>query len=239
MPIHASRIYMTLFLLHAERGFPPSGDLDDPDPPEWMQILAPGGPDQPYHPNTDPYEDNGFDDDEPKRWEEWQGHAKARGLPMTTYRHIVEFMLELGLIERREDPSGVIWVNARPLPQVDEVLQLPPERQARLAERRWRERFMEKERQITEWMRQLRTPDAESLEFETSIKALAERVGLDPEDTRHALALLLAEDVQCDVDPETAAIDAPLRITINWQLFDELRTLFTAAFPEEDEEAED
>lgn len=234
MPTHATRVYMALFLLHAERGFPLSGDLDDPEAAEWVQFLAPDGLDQPYHPDTDPFEENGFDEDEPRRWEEWQGYAKARGLPMTTYRHIFEFMLELGLIERREDPSGVIWLNASPLQQVDEVLPLPPERQARLAKRRWRERFIEKEHQIIDWMRQLRAPDAESFEFETSIKDLAEQVGLDSEDTRHALALLLAEDIQCDVDPETAALDAPLRITIDWQLFEEWRTLFTTVIPGEE-----
>lgn len=235
MPTHATRICMALYLFHAERGFPLSGDLDDPEAAEWVRLLAPDSLDQPYHPDTDPFEDNGFGEDEPRRWEEWQGYAKARGLPMTTYRHIFEFMLELGLIERREDPSGVIWLNASPLKQVDEVLTLPPERQARLAERRWRERFIEKQRQIIDWLQQLRTPDAESFEFETSIEALAEQVGLDSEDTRHALALLLNEDVQCDVDPETAAADAPLRITIDWQLFEDFRTAYRATPSAEEE----
>lgn len=38
---------------------------------------------------------------------------------------------------------------------------------------------------------------------------------------------------RCDADPEAAAIDAPLRITIDGQLFEEVRTLFAAAIPGE------
>ena len=235
LPNHAARIYMTFFLVLADQGFPLPGDLDDPDANEWVRLLAPGGLDQPYDPSADPYPEDGASNlDEPARWEEWQSYAKARGLPMATYRHIFEFMLELGLIERREDADGVFWLNGSSLPQVDEVLQLPPDRQARLAERRWRERFYEQKHQITDWMRGLRTPDAERLEFQISIQALAERVGLDPEDARHALALLVDEDIECDVDPETTAMDAPLRITIDWQLFEELRTLYTAVIPGEE-----
>lgn len=231
LPTHVTRIYMTFFLAHVDQGFPAPGDLDDPEAAEWVGVLAPGGLDQAYRPGADPYSEDTAFDDEPQRWEEWQDYARARGLPMETYRHIFEFMLELGLIERREDAGGVIWLNASPLQQVDEVLPLPPERQALLAENRWRERFREQGQQIIDWMRQPRTPEAESFEFEVSIKALAEQLGLDPEDTRHALALLPGEDIQCDVDPETAPIDAPLRITIDWPLFEELRTLYTAAIP--------
>jgi hypothetical protein len=37
------------------------------------------------------------------------------------------------------------------------------------------------------------------------------------------------------VDPETAAADAPLRIRVNWPLFEELRAMYRLAPEAEDE----
>ncbi len=51
---------------------------------------------------------------------------------------------------------------------------------------------------------------------------------------RHGLSILLAEDIRCDVDPETAASDDLLRIHIDWKLFEEWRTVYRIR-PEGDE----
>lgn len=40
--------------------------------------------------------------------------------------------------------------------------------------------------------------------------------------------LLLDEDIRCDVDPETAGSGEALRITVDWQLFADLRSIIRA-----------
>lgn len=236
LPTQASRVYMILWFLHYETGSPPAGDLDDPEAPAWVDIVAPDGLEEPYDPMVEEAEPDERDEreEELKRWEEWQGYARARGHPMTTYRHVIEFMLELGLIERRDDGGRVSWMIVSPLPEVDQVLALPPARQEEVSLMRWNQRFGEVAQTITDWIAQRRVPGAKSLEIGLSIQALAEQLSLDPEDVRHGLAILIDEDIRCDVDPETAAIDAPLRITVDWQLFEDWRTLYQVAPREED-----
>jgi Family of unknown function (DUF6042) len=223
---------MVLWFLHSETGSPPAGDLDNADAP-WVDIVAPDGLDQPYDPTTEEG-DQAEIDEQVKRWGEWQGYAKVRGLPMTTYRHVIEFMVELRLIERREDGMDISWTIVSPLPNVDEILPLPPERREYESLMRWRARFSAVSEAICSWIGQLKLPDAESLEIATSIQALAEELSLDPEDARHGLAVLLDDDIRCDPNPETAAIDTPLQIAVDWKLFEDFRTPYRAVPRDED-----
>jgi hypothetical protein len=238
MPIIASRVYMNLWMLHSQTGFPLFGDLDDPLASWWVDLVAFTGLDAPYDPDRDPVAEECDQEEkraEAQRWEEWQGYAKERDLPMTTCRHVIEFMLELGLIERRESALGTLWMIVSPLPDVESVLNLSPERREEEAITRWRIRFNGVGETIADWMAGLSTPNAETDEFTTSINAVAEQLSMDPEDARHGLAVLLDDDVSCDVDPETAAADAPLRIRVNWPLFEELRAMYRLAPEAEDE----
>jgi hypothetical protein len=228
LPAVASRVYLNTWFLHFETGSPLPGDLDDPEAADWIAALAPTGLDEPYDPARDPGLDDGWrsDEEELERWQELQRYASERDLPMTTSRHVIEFMLELGLIERRETDDGLAWVIASPLPNVEDVLNLSPERLEQEAKVRWELSFAEVERTIAAWIGELRTPGTKSHEFTTSIQAVAEELRLDPEDARHGLTILLSEDIRCDIDPETAAVDAPLRLTIDWKLFEDFRTLY-------------
>jgi hypothetical protein len=196
----------------------------------WVNAVAPGGLDAPYDPTAEEG-DRAEIDDQVKRWEEWQGYAKARGFPMTTYRHVIEFMVELRLIDRREEGTCVSWTIVSPLPDVEEVLPLTPERRQHEALVRWREQFSEISEVIDSWIGQFQLPSAESLVIETSIQDLAAELGLDPEDARHGLAVLLDDDIRCDPDPETAIADATLKITVNWKLFEEWRMPYRATPP--------
>jgi hypothetical protein len=218
---------MGIWFLHSETGSPPTGDLDDLDTAMWVNAVAPRGLDEPYDPTAEEGDQDEIGE-QVKRWQEWQGYAKARGFPMTTYRHVIEFMIELRLIERRDDGIHVSWTIVSPLPNVDEILPLTPERRKQVALIRWRAQFSEIAETISSWLGQFKRPDAESLELETSIGALANELRLDPEDARHGLAVLLDEDIRCDPDPETAAIDEALRIAVDWKLFEEWRTQYRA-----------
>lgn len=217
-------------------GFPPRGELDDPDN-LWVGVVAPNGLDEPCDPT--PREcDQDRVEAELKLWEEWQTYAMARDRPMTTCRHIVEFLIELNVIERREDESGVSWTVVSPLPNVEEVLPLPPERREHESKIRWQESFAQASRTITDWIDQHRVPGADMAEIEISLQNLADQAGLDPEDARHGLAILLDEDIRCDRDPETVAIELPLRIAIDWKLFEEWRTVYGATPPDSDFDAD-
>lgn len=208
--------------MHHYAGEAPRGDLSDAEFPAWFGFVAPNGVDAP----CDPVSGEGDRDEELQCWKEWQGYAMARGRPMTTFRHVFESMVELGLIERREDQMGVSWVAVSLVPYVDEVLPLTAESRERVANMRWRLSFSEVGNAILDWIRTLRVPSAANLEIAISIEALAAELNLDPEDARHGLAVLIDEDIQCDVDPESAKIDAPLKLVIDWKLFEEWRTIY-------------
>jgi hypothetical protein len=225
LPAPALRAYMGIWLL-AQEGEPPRGDLDDERTAFWVSQVAPRGLDEPY----DPSGEKEWTDDlknEEALWEEWQGYAESRDRPLTTCRDVIEFMVELELIERVEEGAGdVTWRVASHLPHVEDVLPLSAERREIESRIRWRESFREASQAITTWLAQQRPLTAARSEIQTSIQAIATELGLDPEDVRHGLAILLNEDIQCDVDPETAASDQLLRIRIDWKLFEEWRTVY-------------
>jgi len=218
---------MGIWFLHSQMGSPPSGDLDDPEAAAWVEALAPQGLDEQYDPTAEEGDQDEIEE-QLTRWEEWQGYAKARGFPMSTCRDVIEFMLELRLIERRDDGLGVSWTIVSPLPNVDDVLPLSPRRRELESLMRWRASFHEAEQAIANWIRQFKVPNAKSSEIEISVQTLANELSLNPEDARHGLAVLLADDIRCDLDPETVAVDAPLRLTVDWQLFEDWRTVYRA-----------
>jgi hypothetical protein len=231
LPGPALRAYMGIWLL-AREGAPPVGDLDDEGAAFWVAQVAPRGLDEPY----DPSEEKGWTEDvgnEEALWREWRGYAENRDRSLTSCRDIIEFMVELGLLE--EGAEDVAWRAVSPLPQVEDVLPLNAERKEVESQIRWRQSFRAASDAITEWIKQKRPPNAAESEIETSLQAIAADLGLDLEDARHALAILLAEDIRCNVDPETAANDELLRLRIDWKLFEEWRTVYRVARPEGDE----
>lgn len=233
LPAPALRAYMGIWLLTQE-GEPPRGDLDDERTEFWVSQVAPRGLDRQYDP-SDEKDWTGDLENEEALWREWQGYAENRDRPLTSCRDVIEFMVELGLIEKVGEGAGdVRWSVVNPLPNVEDVLPLSAERREIESRIRWREGFREASRAITSWFAQQRPPAVPKSEIKTSIQAIAKDLGLDPEDARHGLAILLEEDIRCDVDPETARSDEPLRIRIDWQLFEEWRTVYRIR-PEGDE----
>lgn len=231
MPPAASRVYTVIWFLTFETGEAPWGDLDDADA-AWLRIVAPDGVDAPYDAATEEGDPDDIEEYE-KRWEEWKGYAAARGRPMATFRDIIEFMLELELIKRHEGAMGVTWELPEQLPYAEDVVPLSQERLEHEAELRWRATFREAAHTITTWLTQKRAPGAAHGEVETSLNTIAAELELDINDARHGLATLIDEDIRCDSDLETAAADATLRLTIDWNLFEEWRTVYRFVPPEE------
>ncbi|HYQ78438.1 MAG TPA: DUF6042 family protein [Solirubrobacterales bacterium] len=228
LPAPALRAYMGILLL-AREGAPPLGDLEEDGAAFWVAQVAPRGLDEPYEPS----DEAGWTEDlenEMALWEEWQGYAANLARPLTNCRDLIEFMIDLGLIE--EGTGEEAWRTVSPLPLVEDVLPISDERREVESQIRWRLNFMPAERAITAWIAKNNPGGVAESEIRTSLKAIAADLGLDIEDARHGLAVLLDEDVRCDVDPETAADPEPLRLHIDWQLFEDLRTLYRAAPPQ-------
>jgi hypothetical protein len=223
MPAPALRAYVAIRLLTQE-GAPPFGGLDDEGAAFWVSQVAPRGLDEPY----DPAEEKGWTDapeNEEALWKEWRDYAEIHGRPLESCRDLLEFMVELGLIDGGDDGT---WVAVSPLPHVEDVLPLAIERKEIESQIRWRQSFAAAGNAITAWLTEKKTPGVAESEIETSLQAIAANTGLDLEDARHGLALLLAEDIRCNVDPETAARDQLLGLRIDWRLFEEWRTVYRA-----------
>lgn len=236
MPAPAFRAYFAIWYLSRERAAL-VGDLDEEGAAFWVSQVAPRGLDEPY----DPSDENEWTEDlenEEALWREWRGYAEDRDRPLRSCRDVIEFMIELGLIERFEEGVGdVRWRVANPLPHIEDVLPLSVERKEIESQFRWRQSFSGAVDAITVWIAERRSSAVAKSEFETSIQAIAADLELDPEDVRHALAILLNEDVRCDVDPETAASDAPLSLRVDWKLFEEWRGMYFVARPEDDKKS--
>lgn len=236
MPAPAYRAYFAIWYLTLERA-PPVGDLDEEGAAFWVSQVAPRGLDEPY----DPSDERGWTEDldnEEALWREWRGYAEDRDRPLRSCRDVIEFMIELGLIERVEQGIGdVRWQTATPLPHVEDVLPLSAERKEIESQFRWRQSFSRTVDAITVWIAERRTSAVTKSEIETSIQAIAADLGCDPEDVRHALVILLDKDVRCDVDPETAASNEPLRLRVDWKLFEEWRGMYFVSRPEGDGES--
>jgi hypothetical protein len=81
-----------------QEGAPPFGDLDEEGAEFWISQVAPHGLDEPYKPS----DEQEWTDELPNEealWEEWQGYAANRDRRLTSCRDLIEFMVELGLID--------------------------------------------------------------------------------------------------------------------------------------------
>jgi hypothetical protein len=160
------------------------------------------------------------------RWERWQRYAAERGRVMLSCRHIIEFMTELGVFERREHEGVVRWFIPAVLPLVEDVLELTAEQRAFESERRWHEQFSHAHSAIIRWLCLQRTVDP-FLRVETSIASLAATLDLDLEDTRHGLGLIAnsAADIGLGRDPERAQLDDTFTITVDWRCLENERLI--------------
>lgn len=230
MPGPALRAYMCIWLLTRE-GAPPCGSLDEDGAAFWVSQVAPHGLDEPYK----PADEREWTDDLPNEealWGEWQGYATNRDRRLTSCRDLIEFMVELGLIE--EGNHDGVWRAVSPLQHVEDVLPLNAERKEIESQVRWRQSFAAASDAVDTWIAQKRPPGIAESEIETSLQAISADLGLDLEDARHGLAISLDEDIRCDVDPETVASDQLLRLRIDWKLFEDLRTPYRASRPQGD-----
>lgn len=224
------RVHAALQLIAFETGRLAEGDLDDPYA-FWISAVAPNGLDAPY----DPASDAEIPEELVRHlshWREWQGYAATRGRPMANYRDVIEFLLELGIIERLEDLDGVRWRVCDDVPFAEDVLPLTVERQQSISELRWRESFREVAQAIVGWLREKRITGIEHAEVSTSIRALAEDLKLDPEDARHGLTVVVTEgggDITASCDPERVEEADPLSLKIDWELFEIGRTTYGIA----------
>jgi Family of unknown function (DUF6042) len=214
-------------LANSEDG-PAVGDLDELDLP----VNEFGDLDAPY---DSAQEEEEQDEDSPwgTRWEEWCGFASERGRPMVTYRHIIEFMVDIGMLERRVDGDAVYWQTPSQVPLVEDVLPLSAERREQEARLRWRDAFQPAATAITRWLVEQRVEDELVLDVQTSISDLAAELDLDLENARHGLACAVTEasDMWATPDPEAALLTAPIRVTVDWQRFDAERIAMRLNLP--------
>ncbi|HEX5375969.1 MAG TPA: DUF6042 family protein [Solirubrobacterales bacterium] len=231
LPPPALEAYVGIWrLAHSEDG-PVAGDLDQLD----LGLDGYGGLDAPYDPQQEE-EDQGEDSTWGTRWEHWCGFAAERGRPMVTCRHVIEFMAEIGMLERRVDGDTIYWSPPSQVPLVEDVLPLSGERREEEARLRWRDAFQEANNAITRWLVEQRTEEELVLEVETSISDLAVELDLDLENARHGLACAVTEasDMWATPDPETALLTASIRITVDWQRFDAERISVRLSLPDDD-----
>lgn len=229
LPPAATRVYVAIQLIALESGRLPEGDLDDPSS-FWVTVVATDGLDAPYNPASDVETPQELERCL-NHWQEWQGYAAGRGRSMSSYRDVIEFLMELGIIERLEGAGEVRWRVSEELPYAEDVLPLTAERIQELLELRWRESFREAARAIVGWLGEKRVAGATHGEVITSIRSLAEELKLDPEDARHGLTVVVTGegDITASCDPERAEETDAFVIKIDWKLFEIGRTPYRIA----------
>lgn len=160
------------------------------------------------------------------RWQEWQRYAAQRGRPMSSCRHVIELMTELGIFERREGNGVVRWVIASPLPLVEDVLDLTAEQLAVENEHRWRDQVSDAHKAIIYWLYHQRTNDP-LLRVEVTIASLASELDLDAENVCNALRVISegANDILLSNHRGHAGLDDTFTITVDWRRFDEERPI--------------
>jgi Family of unknown function (DUF6042) len=160
------------------------------------------------------------------RWQEWQKYASKRVHAMTSYRDIVEFMADIGVLERQQGNTVSPWVTPRLLPLVEDVFELTREERTFESERRWDASFSETYSAIIRWLCDQRT-DGQFLRVQVSIASLASELDLEAEDIRHALgrSANTAGDIGFGRDPERVDLDEMFKITVDWRCFDNERLI--------------
>lgn len=213
-----------------------AGDLDDLGA-EALDAAAFGGLDAPYEPGA--HGDSDLElGEEPMwalRWKEFGDQAAKRGLPMRTPRDSIEFMREIGLIERVERDGEMYWQVVVPVPLAEDLLDLDDDAREMEAELRWQKAFQHAEDRVTNWLVDQRT-DAPTTELTITLTEIAGRLDLDVDETRHGLANAMAPtgDITAMPNPEGAEPDEPLRIVANWERFDRERISVRLVMPDDD-----
>ena len=153
---------------------------------------------------------------------------------METYRHVIEFMAEVGLLERRVENGAVWWGPTTPCPLAEDALPLSDVEKRIQSRLRWQDAFRQAEGRILNWLVDQRDNDLE-LKVTIALKDLAEALDLDLDDTRHGVASAVegAADISAIPDPESVGVDDPLVIVVDWQRFDEDRIAVQLMTPEE------
>jgi hypothetical protein len=211
------------------------GELDELGA-EALDLASLGGLDTPYDPA---HADADLQDDEAPvwtpRWELFVSAAAQRGLPMHTARDAIMLMRAIGLIERAEIAGEIVWRAVIPVPLAEDLLDLDDATRRREADLRWQRAFQHAEHTVTGWLVGQRT-DAPTSELTITLTELAGRLGLDVDETRHGLANAptTSGDITATPDPEVAEADQPLRITVDWAIFDAERIALRFGSPDED-----
>jgi hypothetical protein len=226
--------YLAIWGLNRHPDGPVTGDLDDLGA-EAFDVATYGGFDAVYDPAK--HGDAVLEDDEEplwtSRWSEFGEQAAKRGLPMRTARDLIEFMREVGLVERLELDGEISWRPVVPVPLAEDILELDVETRDREAKIRWEEAFQRANNRVTSWLVDQRT-DAATTDLTVTLTELAGQVELDVEELRHGLAAAMNEagDIAVTPHPEQAEPDQPLHIVVDWELFDTKRIAIRLADPE-------
>lgn len=232
LPEPAFNAYLQLWRMAAEDE-PVAGDPDEVGA-DALDVAAFGGLDAPY----DPAAHGDADDVEQtwaRRWTAFAEQAAARGLPMHTPRHAIEFMRVIGLVEREERDGEIYWQPVVPVPLAEDVLHLDEEERERQAGMRWHHAFQRANYRITAWLVDQRS-EAPATEVVLTLAELAGRTELDVDEARHGLAGAMAEagDITVTPHPEVAEPDQPLKIVVDWSRFDAERIAISFGPPDAD-----
>jgi hypothetical protein len=211
-----------------------AGDLDELGA-EVLDVAALGGLDAVYDPAA--HGDADIEPDEDPawaiRWEEFGAQAARRGLPMRTPRDAIEFMREIGLVERVEHDGEIYWRAVVPVPLAEDLLDLDEQTRGQEAKLRWQRAFQHAEHRVTNWLVDQRT-DAPTTELTIRLAEISIRLDLDLEETRQGLAVAMdaAGDISARPHPETAAPGDPIQISVDWDRFDAGRIMIVANSPD-------
>jgi hypothetical protein len=213
-----------------------SGDLDELGA-EALDVAVFGGLDTPYEPaaHGDSELEPGEEPMWARRWKEFGDRAVKRGLPMRTPRDSIEFMREIGLVDRVERDGEIYWRAVVPVPLAEDLLALDDAAREEERKLRWQKAFQHAENRVTSWLVDQRT-DAPTMGLTITLTEIAGRLELDVDEARHGLAnaMLQAGDITAIPNPEVAEPDAPLRIVVDWERFDRERISVRLVMPNDD-----
>lgn len=234
LPEPGMNTYLAIWGLDRHPDGPVAGDLEDLGA-EMFDVAAFGGFDGIYDPakHGDADVEDGEESTWTIRWSEFGEQAAKRDLPMRTPRDLIEFMRVIGLVERIELDGDIFWRPVVPVPIAEDVLDLDVETRDREAKIRWRAAFQRANNRVTSWLVDRRT-DAATTELTITLTELADRLELDVDELRHGLAAAMNEagDIAVTPHPEQAELDQPLRIVVDWELFDTKRIAIRLTDPE-------
>lgn len=165
----------------------------------------------------------------------WGQAAADHGLPLDTVDDLIGVFESIGAFDI--DAYGYVQV-VNPLPLVEDALPLDPDEAEREAHRRWQDLHEPTAQTILRRFVQVRDESDGAvgwdvsdgqLSWHTTLTAAGSRLGLDVDDVRHGIAVLLdGGDFIVDVDDiETVTADTAFTLTVDWQRFSESRIHLT------------